>query len=254
MSAWATSGVVFACICTGIFLGAVLPGHRLTSDTKDVVRLGTGLIGTMAALVLGLLIGSAKDSYDVRSGQVRQVTADIVLLDQLLAQYGPEADEARELLRRAIPPMIEKIWHENSDKVVPARPFQATAVGESVFATIQALSPKNDAQRSLQSRAIQLSTDLAQTRFLLFAQSGNPIPMPFLGVLVFWLVILFASFSLFAKPNVTIVISLFVFALSASAAIFLILELSDPFTGLIKISSEPLRQALVPLGSPLPLN
>ncbi len=115
------------------------------------------------------------------------------------------------------------------------------------FAMIEELSPKNDAQRGLQSRAVQLSTDMAQTRLLLFEQSGNPIPMPFLAVLVFWLVILFASYSLFAKPNATIIVSLLVFALSASAAIFLILELSDPFTGLIRISSEPLRQALAAL-------
>lgn len=247
MSALATSGIAFACVCAGIFTGAILPGHRWSSDTKDVVRLGTSLIGTMAALVLGLLIASAKDSYDVKSGQVRQLTADIVLLDELLAQYGPEAQAARASLRTAIAAMVEKIWHENSAAIVSAKTFHATATALDTFAMIQELSPKNDAQRGLQSRAVQLSTDTAQTRLLLFEQSGNPIPMPFLAVLVFWLVILFASYSLFAKPNATIIVSLLVFALSASAAIYLILELSDPFTGLIRISSEPLRQALAAL-------
>jgi hypothetical protein len=247
MSALLSTGVVFACICAGIFIGAVLPGHRMTNDTKDVVRLGTGLIGTMAALVLGLLIGSAKQSYDFKIGQIRQLTANLILLDQLLVQYGPEAHDARAALRQAVPPMIKKIWRENITENVPKSTFRATAISADTFAIIEGLSPKSDAQRSLQSRAVQLTTDLVQTRLLLFAQSGSPIPLPFLAVLVFWLVILFCSFSLFAKPNVIIVTSLLVFATSASTAIFLILELGDPFVGMLKISSEPLRQALAPM-------
>lgn len=247
MNAFMTCGIVFACICAGILIGAVLPGHRLNSDTKDVVRLGTGLIGTMAALVLGLLISEAKESYDVKIGQVRQLTANVVLLDQLLVQYGPDSREARAALRRAIKPLIERIWHENTLANPSARTFRSTAESRDAVAIIQMLSPKNDAQRALRSRTFELAMDMAGTRLLLFEQPGNPIPMQFLVVLVFWLVILFASFSFFAKPNATIIISLLIFALSASAAIFLIIELSDPFAGLIKISSAPFRQALGPL-------
>ena len=230
MDALVTTALVFAAICAGIFIGVALPGHRLDSDTKDVVRLGTALIATMASLVLGLLIASAKDSYDVRSGQVRQLTADIVLLDEILAQYGPDARAARAALRQAVAPMVEKIWQENTSAIAP-KTFHATSLGV-------------DFERELKARAVQLTTDIGQTRLLLFELSGNQIPMPFLAVLTFWLVILFATFSLFAKPNTTILFALLVFGLSATAAIFLILELSDPFTGLIKISSEPLRQAL----------
>lgn len=171
MSILATTSIVFASICAGIFIGAVLPGHRAASDTKDVVRLGTGLIGTMAALVLGLLIGSAKESYDVKKGQIRQLTADVILLDRLLVQYGPEAHDARASLRQAVPPLIEKIWHENNTENVSTPTFHETAIAADALAIIQQLSPKTDAQRSLQSRAVQLSTDLAQTRLLLFGQS-----------------------------------------------------------------------------------
>ena len=89
--------------------------------------------------------------------------------------------------------------------------------------------------------------ELGKIRLLLFAEAGPAIPMPFLVVLTFWLAILFASFSLFAHNNVTTVVALCIFALSASAAIFLILELGQPFTGLMSISSEPLRNALAPL-------
>ena len=246
MGALATTAIVFACICAGILVGVVSPGQRMDSDTKDVVRLGTGLIATMASLVLGLLIGSAKDSYDVKSGQVRQLTADIILLDEILTQYGTDAGETRLALRQAIAPMVEKIWHENSS-TIGSRTFHATAAGIDASAMVQDLAPKNELERELKARAVQLTTDMGQTRLLLFEQASNPIPMPFLSVLTFWLVILFASFSFFAKPNAAIIFALVVFGLSASAAIFLILELSDPFAGLIKISREPLRQALAPL-------
>jgi hypothetical protein len=112
---------------------------------------------------------------------------------------------------------------------------------------VQAISPQNDLQRSLQTRAAQVSNDLVQTRLLLFAESGNVIPAPFLAILVLWLVIIFASFSLFSALNATVFTCLSFFALSASCAIFLILELGQPFSGLMTISSEPLRHALGPL-------
>lgn len=227
----------------------MLPGHHLSSDAKDVVRLGAGLIATIAALVLGLLIASAKTSFDTQNTQIKQLTADIILLDNLLAQYGPETTAVRVLLRRSVDGLADRIWTDDSSKSATRAPFAANATSEEFYAKVLALSPKNDAQRSLQSRATQISIDLAQTRLLLFAQAGNSIPMPFLIVLIFWVTIIFASFSLFAEPNPIIIGSLFIFALSATGAIFLILEISQPFTGLMQISSEPLRNALAPLGS-----
>jgi hypothetical protein len=243
--------IAFAVILCGALAGALLrhalPGHHLADDGKDIVRLGAGLIGTIAALVLGLLIASAKSSYDTQSNQVQRVTADIVLLDQLLAQYGPEARPIRDLMRQAIEPMVERLWRQSGTEAVKNAPFAATAVAEDAFAKIGELPPQTDAQRSLQARAIQVSTDLAQTRLALFVQAGSSIPMPFLAVLVFWLAIIFASFSLFARLNPTLIAAFIVFALSASAALFLILEMSEPFTGLMQIPSAPLRNALAPL-------
>lgn len=252
MSAIALSCITFVCIAGGALLGMFLrntvPGHHLSADTKDVVRLGTGLIGTIAALVLGLLIASAKNSYDTQSTQVRQMTTGIVLLDNLLQQYGPETTAIRNLMRRGVVILADRMWQENSPNGPKDRPFEASAANEAVYAKIQQLTPKDDAQRSLQSRAIQVSTDTAQTRLLLFAQTANAIPMPFLIVLIFWLTMIFASFSLFAPPNPIVVGSLIIFALSAAGAIYLILELGQPFSGLMQISSAPLRNALTPLG------
>jgi hypothetical protein len=252
MNPFALSVIAFAVILGGGFVGAflrrTLPDHHLADEAKDIVRLGTGLIGTIAALVLGLLIASAKSSYDTQSGQVQRLTADVVLLDQLLAQYGLDARPIRDGMRQALGPLVDRLWHENG-AAASNGPFAATAASETAFAKIGELAPQTDAQRSLKARAIQVSTDLAQTRLALFVQAGSSIPMPFLAVLVFWLAIIFASFSLFARLNPTLVAALVVFALSASAALFLILEMSEPFAGLMQIPSAPLRNALAPLGA-----
>jgi hypothetical protein len=253
LSPIAVSAIAFVVIIGGAFTGTLLrkalPGHHLADDGKDIVRLGAGLVGTIAALVLGLLIASAKSSYDTQSSQVQHMTADVVLLDRLLAQYGSEARPIREGMRQAIGPMVERIWRENAAPTATDAPFAATAASEAAFTKIGELSPQTEAQHSLKERAIQVSTDLAQTRLALFVQAGSSIPMPFLAVLVFWLAIIFASFSLFARLNPTLVAALGVFALSASAALFLILEMSEPFAGLMKIPSTPLRNALAPLGT-----
>jgi hypothetical protein len=241
---------IFLLTLGGIFLGGLLrdalPKHHLNKDTQDVVRLGVGLIATMAALVVGLLIAAAKNSFDTQSGQVRQITADVVLLDSLLAQYGPEAAPLRAEIRTAIPLFADRLWSEKaSDATAPYEPSLAV---EKVYVEIQSLAPKNDLQRSLQARAVEASTDIARERLLLFTETGNSIPLPFLGVLALWLIIIFASFSLFSGLNTTAFISLSLFALSSSCAIYLILELGRPFTGLMMISSAPLRDALGPLG------
>jgi hypothetical protein len=249
MSAFALSSLIFVLTLGGILLGTLLrralPEHHLSEDSQDVVRLGVGLIATISALVLGLLIAAAKTSFDTQSTQITQITADFILLDNLLAEYGPEARPIREQMRSIIGPLADRLWREK--QVSTAAPFELSGSSEKAYLAIQSLSPQNDLQRSLQARAAQLSTDLVQTRLILFAESSNVIPTPFLVILVLWIVIIFASFSLFADLNLTVFTCLSLFALSASCAIFLILELSQPFSGLMMISSEPLRNALGPL-------
>ena len=119
---------------------------------------------------------------------------------------------------------------------------------EGLYEKIQGLAPKNDAQRALQAQAIKTATDIAQTRWLLFSQKGSSIPTPFLVVMVLWLTLILATFSLFARPNTTTVVTLLICAVAVSSAIFLILELDRPFEGIIQISSTPLRSALLLLG------
>ena len=234
---------VFGAALIGMFLRAVLPEQHLSADSKDTVRLGIGVISTMAALVLGLLVASAKNFYDAQSNELTQMSANVILLDRVLAHYGPEAKEARDLLRGAVARTLNLIWHQDHSEMVPT-----AAGGEVLYDKIQALSPKNDAQHALQAQASSMAIDLGKLRWLMFEQGSTSISLPLLWMLVFWLVIVFTSFGLFAPSNPTVIATLFLCALSVSGAIFLILEMYTPFGGLMQISSAPLRNALAHLG------
>jgi hypothetical protein len=247
VSAFTISLITFAFVFGGALLGmyVVLSENHLREDVKDVVRLSTGLIGTIAALVLGLLIASAKSSYDARNTQVKQITSDIILLDALLEQYGPDAHNLRVALRNAVPPMVDRIWNEADNS--KSAPFVATVEGLALVKKVQELKPDNEANRTLQARVLSAITDLSQARLALFAQAHDSIPMPFVAILIFWLTMIFVSFGLFARPNPIVIAAFFAGALSISGAIFLILEMDRPFGGFIQISSEPLLHALAPL-------
>jgi len=247
------SFLAFACISGGMLLGmvlrAILPRHHLSEESKDVLKLGTGMIATMSALVLGLLIASAKSNFDTMSGELNKVAGRIMLLDRVLAHYGPETRETRELLRRAVAGSILRLWPEDRKRQATAAAGPERIDFEVIPDLIRQLSPRNEAQRWLQSRALQVSGDIAEDRWLLIAQTGErSIAMPFLVMLVSWLTIIFASFGLFSPRNSTVIIVLLVCAISAAGALFLILELDSPFRGLLKISSAPLGHALMYLG------
>ena len=248
MNAWAIGLIVFVCVFGGALLGMYLrcklPPQHLGDDSKDAVKLGMGLVATMAALVLGLLVASAKNSYDDQKSGLDQISANLILIDSVLAQYGPQAQEARLQLHHLVTVAVKRIWPNDATQEATVAPA-TTAEGENLHSLILRLAPGNDQQRSLQSMALQISTELGRARWLLVAQEeGDAIPRPFLVILVFWLTALFASFGLFAPSNMTVVTTLFLSALSVSGAIFLIMELAQPFTGLVQISSAPLRTAL----------
>jgi len=250
MSSITISLIVFACVFGGALLGlllhVVLPQHHLTSETKDIVKLGMGLVGTMAALVLGLLVASAKGSYDAQGAELTQMSANIGTLDRALALYGPETKEIRAMLRGLVVRFLDQIWSKDGTSASPVAP--TSAGGEILFEKIQGLAPKNDAQRSLQSQAFSIAVDVGKTRWLMYAQQATSVSMPLLVVLVLWLTVIFISFGLFAPFNATVVSSLFVSALSVSGAILLILEMYTPYAGVIKLSSAPLQAALAHLG------
>jgi len=250
LSSVATSAIVFACVfgsaLLGIFVRSLVPETHLNSDTKNFVGLGMGLVGTLAALVLGLLVASAKNFYDTQALELTDMSAKVVLLDRILSHYGPEAQEARESLRIAVVRMLNRVWPQDglpSSQVGP----DGTA-SEEVYDKVQGLSPTDDTQRSLQSQALNLLIGLGATRWLMFEQSATAVPGQFVIMMTFWLAIVFLSWGLFAPSNAIARTSMFVAAFSLSGAILLILEMFTPYSGLIRISSAPLHAALTQLG------
>lgn len=253
MSPPALSLIAFACVLGGTALGmalrSLLPEHHLSDDSRDAVKLGIGMVATLAALVLGLLLASAKGNYDTMSNELKQVSAKIVLLDRVMAQYGPETAETRDLLKKAVTATLQRIWPEKENRAALASLPKPLNYLEMVQDKLRHLSPRNDAQRQLQSRAIQVAGDVADTRWLLYTQVGqSSIQTPFFVLLVFWLVIIFGSFGLFSPRNATVAIVLLVCIISATGSLYLILELDQPYHGLIKISGGPLHTALMYIG------
>jgi hypothetical protein len=252
VNAFAVASIVLACVfggaLLGMFLRTVLPEHHLSDESKEVVKLVTGLVATLSALVLGLLIASAKGSFDTINESFRQAAAKIILLDRTLAQYGPETKELREQLRTSFKAQIDVLFaKDRASGATPNFP-QGTATIEGFQEKLRALSPQNALQRSLQSRALDLIDGVAQTRWIGIEHQDNTIPRPFLIVLVFWLSAMFATFGLFAPRNAIAVAVLFVGALSLAAAIFLIEELNNPLGGLISVSRAPMDMAYSQLG------
>lgn len=207
-----------------------------------------GLIATMAALVLGLLIATAKNSYETQDDAVKHTAAKILLLDHMLSNYGPETREARELLRRTVAARLEAIWPEDRSQRARFDQPEGAVAAQTIEAQLLKLSPRNDAQRWLQSEALRVGREIMETRWLVLGGLGSSVPLLFLVVVVFWLTIIFASFGLLAPRNSTVVVVFFLSSLSVAGSIFLILEMDQPFEGLMRVSSAPIRYALAQLG------
>jgi hypothetical protein len=249
VSALAIALIVFACVCGGVALGVmlrrVLPVEHFTAESRDIVKLGTGLVATMAALVLGLLIASAKNSFEAQRTGVEQMAVSVILLDGTLRHLGSAADEARDVLRRAVATTLERTWSVPALNTTGLAAPEATGLTIAVYDRIQAIAPQGDTQRATQAQALQITMDLRRTRWqLIEEEQGSSIPLPFLVVLIFWLTFLFVSFGLHAPPNATVIVTQLLCALSVSGAIYLVLDLDGPFSGLIRVSPAPLQDAL----------
>jgi hypothetical protein len=244
-------GIVFGCAfggaLMGMFVAGQLPKHHLDADSKDVVKAAMALVATVAALIVGLLIASAKSSFDSKDNEVKHLAAYIVLLDRTMAQYGDETIEIRSLFRQIIAMRISQIWPEDDNDKVATELVGQRGVDE-IQRKVLDLSPQNDDQRWLKSTALQMTNEIAEARLLVLEQLESSIQWPFLAILIFWVAMIFASFGLFAPRNGIAVAVLLISSLSVTGALYLIVEMDQPYSGLIKISSAPMRAALNQLG------
>ncbi len=248
MGAMTTLVATFACTVGGALLGMllrqVLPQDHLCDDSKDVLKLGAGVIATLTALVLGLLVGSAKSSFDSVNSLIVQFGAKIITLDRVLSNYGSETQELRGQIQAAVEDMVAAAWHDSQDGDSRLKALETSTSSENLLNRIRELKPSNAAQSAFQAQALQIGNDLQQSRWLMIEENQVGLPTALLVVLLCWLTILFTTYGLLTPANLTVVVVLLVCALSMSGAIYLVVEMNQPFDGVIKASSAPLFKAV----------
>jgi hypothetical protein len=253
MNALLTSLVVFATMMAGAFAGwglaRILPERHLTPEGRDAIKVSIAMVATLSALVLGLLTASAKSALDAKEQEVRTMAAETIRFDRTLALYGPEASGVRTDFRALVASRIAAIWPDEMGDVAVDQVQRGPGI-ETIIQELLALTPKNDAERWLQSGALSTANDLTASRWTIVTQSSSAIQWPFITVVTLWLTIVFASFTLFAPRNWSVGAAMLIAAGAVAGAFYLIIEMDQPYSGVIRISSEPLRAALADLGNP----
>lgn len=250
MSAITVFGAIFVALFGAIVVGAWLrsrvPQQHLAAETKDAVMLAMGLVSTMAALLLGLLVSGASETYDEASKTVGDLSAKVINIDSTLELYGPESARARADVRTATEDVVRHIWAEKSDPTARLAPRLST--GDQAYTSIMSLKPANEMQTSLKEEAIRNMYDAFEISSDLYTKSQPSISPFLLAVVVGWLGVIFISYSVFSPHNTMSVVAMLASALSVFGALVLIWELDRPFDGFMKVSAESMRIAIAGAG------
>lgn len=253
MPSLVTTLIALACMGAGVLLGSFLrlrlPDQHLRDDSKDVVKTATGMIGTLVALVIGLLVSAANASFDQANAGVTQAGAKIILLDRLLVRYGPATAEIRSRLRQSVAASIERVWPITAGPKGGVGAIEEGTALEDIQEIIRQLAAKDEMSRSIQSQAFDVCKGLSESRWLMIEQAQTPTPAVFLVMLIFWLTVLFTGLGMLAPGNATTYFCLAICAVSMAGAILLILEMNRPMEGMIRVSPAPLYKALSVISS-----
>jgi hypothetical protein len=248
MHALATSllvaAAVFVSSLVGLWLHRVVPGGHLSKETRDVILLGTGMLSVLASLVLGLLVSTARSSYDATETGIQNYAAELILLDETLRDYGDPALPPRRLLRNYTALLMQILWPNTGAGGRLEESRSAGALMERVREAVRALQPVDEGQKWLQNQALQENVSLQRQRWLLIERGGPSVRPVYIGILVFWVTLIFASFGFNAPRNATVVVGFLCCSLAIGSAIFLIVELDNPFGGIVRISSGPVETSL----------
>jgi hypothetical protein len=246
MSSLEASSIVFVLVFSGAPAGMVLrralPDEHFGTDAKDTVRLAIGLIVTMTGLVLGMLVSSAKTYYDGQKNVVAEMSSEIITLNSLLTDYGPETRQTRIQAHQFVEDALNRIWPAEKSQLFQLKP---TDNAQDLNSELRHLVPRDERQASVKIQVSELIRHLKKTYWLMFLESEQAsMSRPLLIVVTSWLIAIFVSFGIFAPPNATVIVTLMVCALAVAAAIFIIMEMYAPFGGVLKISSAVVRDAL----------
>jgi hypothetical protein len=244
---------IVVCVLTFVFgyggmrLQSRLPDAHMSFGARDMIGAVMGLIALLLALVLGTLVGSAYGFYATQKANTEILAARAIQLDMAFKQYGPEAAPLRMALKAAINQAHKAIWIDNLD---PRNIGIGNLVAgfERLNEGAAELQPKTPQQiAALPTINVSIGI-IEQTRLLVSLQLASPISWPLLIVVVSWAMLLFAGYGVMAKLNGTAVMATFVGAFAVGSAVFLILELNSPFTGLFRIPAAALEQTIAALG------
>jgi hypothetical protein len=248
MSSLTTAAIVIGCVFSGSLLGMwlsyCLPEHHRSAESRDAVKLATGMLSVLAALVLGLLIASVKNSFDNTDSEIRHFAATLILLNRTLSDYGPETAEARQMLRRYTGRALEDNWPEKGATPVRMEDVEAGGMLDGVQNVVLGLSGEDGRNAALRAEAASLVEEALKTRWLLIERAGSSIQPLFLEILIVWITLIFVSFGYNAPRNATVATTFVLSAVALAGCIFLIVEMDTPFEGLITVSSAPMRNAL----------
>ena len=223
----------------GIAVRSRLPEHHLTHDATDVIKLAMGLMATLVALTLGLLIQSAKRYRTTVETEYKQILAGIVHLDEYLQAYGPEANQIREHVRQVAIRSFRERWPGEDFGPTEPLPDNGRNRYTEVQREIMALQPAGPAQRWFQAQALQVTNRIADLRWLVISQqTAHETLLPVFVLILLASAAIFGSFTLYVRPNATVVTVISLSALAIAGSTFLIVELNNPFRGLLHISSQ----------------
>ena len=267
MREFASALIVFALLCAsagvGLFVRPHLPEHHRVRETTELMQVTIGLLATFAALVLGLLTASVKQTYDSAAHDREAYALQLGLLDRCLREYGPETTAAREQIQSYTAAVIAATWpneprpqgvqYPNVTRVAGVgAPPEFAAMVERIGVEIARLDPSAGAQQRMQALCAERYNDVAHSRLSLIEDSRTEPYGPFYQVLAFWLMIIFGCFGLVAPRNSLAVITIALCALSLSSVIFVILDLSSLYDGFFSIPSTGMRRTLAMMLRPGP--
>jgi hypothetical protein len=236
--------VLFASAMLAMQIARFMPASHLSAETKSVVSVSAAVVGTMSALVVGLLISTANGAFTAKTQEITQISADIVSMDRLLRRYGPQADDIRALLHRYAEAQHQDLFPDQADRPADLQNAGTVGILETLQDKLLALAPATPEQHWLEAQALDLAAALMAAHWDLLAQDANRSPVQLLLLVMIWFIIIFASFGLFSPRNMTATVMIFLCAVAIGGAIRMAADLQTPFQGLIRLSDAPLAHAV----------
>jgi hypothetical protein len=248
--AFGVAVAVFAGGAIGLILQRILHESFTTGGPRDMIGAVVGLLTLLSALVLGLLIWTAYGVYSGQNTAIQTLAAKALQLDLALADYGPDATPVRAEVRQSLAKTIDEIWRVNeSDTDFVANNFAAAVHSlRDREAALDGLHPSTDDQKRALAAAMSTVDSIGQARLQMSFALADPVSYPLVLMVVGWATLLFCGYGLMSKGNAMSVVAGAVGAIAVSTAVYLILDLSDPYSGIFRASSAPLEQVLAVMG------